>query len=530
MALAKYFSKDLLAINRLINTDQSVFEDILNNRTVALAFDENAINSFEGTCGLELIVRLLARFYPKISIVDLTEENDEKQKELINLANTINGNIEIVTKTGNEDIFILAGFSEKQIITKGFQINFGSDNWISKYSISTIQSFGDSLNPLGCSMSACITVSNAFRNLFSEYVEHTIDEEVNFSTFSLDSEWKENPPFKEVIFDDVVIGGVGAIGNGLIWSLSQIEQLKGNLILVDDETISLSNLQRYVLFVEDDEKKEKVKVAREFFKQKNLKVDTCKGEWKDYIEKRISWKIDCVAVGIDNEKDRIGIQSTLPRIIFNAFTEPELIGITRHLNFETDPCLACSYIPTTEGKNKTEEIAENCRIPDKVDMVKQYYNFNASVDENIQGYSASLLQEISHANKIPIENLTQYSGKKLDEFYSDFICGGVILNLSADKTEIKEVDAPLAFQSAMAGILLATELVKYHMDSELAKVARTDFYHLSPLSELNPYHRELAKDSTGRCLCRDDVFIKRYNEKWKKPRAEKLIINMDQES
>lgn len=517
MALAKYFSKDLLAVNRLINTDQSALEDILKDKIVTLAFDENALSSFEGFCGLDIIVRLLARFYPKIKVIDLSETNDKKRTELIDLAKKINSNIEIVSEKEKEDIYIIAGFTEKEIQTTGNKFFFGSDNWISKYSISKVQTFGVSANPFGCGMSACIIASNVFRSVFSEHINYkVIDRELEFSMYSFCIEPKINPQFKDIVFKDVIIVGIGAIGNGTIWALSKIDKLNGNLALVDDEPISRSNLQRYVLFTEDDETKEKVNVASGFFKQKELKTTACKGTWMDYIDRRNNWNIDCVAVGIDNEKDRIGVQSSLPRIIFNAFTESELIGITRHLDFENKPCLACSYIPTFEGKNRTTEIAENCKIPDKVNMIKDYYNFNASVNEIIANYSESLLQEISKANKISIESLNQYNGKKIDEFYSDFICGGTILTLSETDNEIKYVDAPLAFQSVMAGILLASELAKYHMNAELKLEDRTDLYHLSPFSELNPYHRSLNKDTTGRCLCRDEDFLIRYKEKWNK--------------
>ncbi len=516
MALAKYFSKDLLAINRLISTEQSSLENIINSKVVTLAFDINAINTFEGKCGLDLIIRLLARFYPKMKVIDLSEENEEKREELISLAKKINSNIEILSQSEEEDIFITAGFTKKEAHTNGYKFYFGSENWISKYSISEVQNFGESNNPFGCGMSACILSSNIFRKIFFEFIDFKLpDEEVDFSVFSLDFESKENPRLEEIVFKDVVIAGIGAIGNGTIWALSKIESLKGELALVDDETISRSNLQRYVLFTEDDENKEKVIIAKEHFLQNNINILPFKGTWKDYVNERNEWNIECVAVGIDNENDRIGIQSTLPLIIFNSFTELELIGITRHLDFINEPCLACSYITTSERKNRTTEIAENCKIPDKVDLVKEYFNYNVPVNEIIPGYSISLLEEIAKANDIPIEDLKQYIGKKIDQFYSDFICGGAILNLSKIPKEIKNVDAPLAFQSVMAGILLAAELVKYHLYGNLKQEIRTDLYHLSPISVINPFHRKLGKDKSGRCLCTDSDFRERYEEKWK---------------
>jgi hypothetical protein len=115
-----------------------------------------------------------------------------------------------------------------------------------------------------------------------------------------------------------------------------------------------------------------------------------------------------------------------------------------------------------------------------------------------------------------LDRLSQYNGLTVDQFYSDFICGGTILRLSSTKEEVKDVDAPLAFQSAMAGILLAAELVKYFNFKDFKQDNRTDIYHLSPISKINPFHRQLIKDKTMRCLCQDEDFKRRYIEKWKK--------------
>lgn len=516
MALARYFSKDLLALNKLLNTDSSIFEGVINGKIVTLAFDENAVYTFEGNCGLDLMIRLLARFYPKLNVLDLSGRNSEKQRELIELAKRINGNIENVPDTVAEDILIIAGSTSKELNSKSHKFYFGSENWIAKYSVSESKSFGNSTNPFGSGIAACLLISNIFRTIFCDYIAYKEkDLEVELSTYSLKSGSDHNPPLKDIIFKDLTIAGIGAVGNGVIWALSHLETISGEIALIDSETISRTNLQRYVLFNEDDEDQDKVLVAKTFFRQPLVNVSPCKGEWKDYIKERGNWDVDCVAVGIDSANDRIGIQSSLPRVIFNAFTEDGLIGISRHLDFISKPCLACSYIPTSKKKSRTIEIAEECGIPDKIDMVKDYYNYNAAVNEVIPNYAVSLLQEIANRKRIPLEKLEKYNGNKLDEFYSDFICGGTVLMLSNTENDIKEVDAPLAFQSAMAGILLAAELVKYHMNSDLMQEGRTDIYHLSPVSEINPFHRKLVKDETGRCLCVDDDFVERYREKWR---------------
>ena len=268
MALAKYFSKDLLAINRLVNTDQSILENRLLSSVITIAFDENAVSTCEGNCGLDLIIRLLSRLYPTLKFIDLSKKNEEKKDKLIIIAKGINSNIEIANDGSDEDIFIVAGHSETGIQSKGAVIYLGSDNWISKYSTSRVQSFGTSDNPFGCGISACIAASNVFRYIFSAFLNSvTFDNEFEMSVFSLnEATIKNNPPLGKISFNDVIIAGIGAIGNGTVWALSNLHQLEGDIQLVDNETVSLSNLQRYVLFNENDEKRIKISM------NKNLKI------------------------------------------------------------------------------------------------------------------------------------------------------------------------------------------------------------------------------------------------------------------
>lgn len=521
MALAKYFSKDLLAINRLINTDHNILTKKLEETVISIAFDENSINTFEGSCGMDLIIRLLSRFYPRLKIIDLAGTHNCEVLAFGEQAKKINSKLEIVDDTVKEDVLIVLGQTEKKNIYAGLKVFLGSDNWLAKYSDRSIQKFGESNNPFGAGLAVCLTVSNVFRYVFREYLPyHDLDSEFELSAYTLksDSNPADNPAFEEFNIGDLVIAGVGAIGNGVVWSLSKINSLKGNIHLVDEEKVGLSNLQRYILLEEDDEKGVKVEIAKKYLRQNGLEVTPFKHNWDSYLNTTGNWKIKKVAVGIDNIKDRIGIQSTLPETIFNAFTEPELLAITRHKDFINDACLGCSNIPTAKKKDYTNEIADNCKIPGKANLVKDYYNLELPVGVPIPNSNQeSLLMTIAKANGTTIEKLSRFHNMRLNEFYSDFVCGGVILEVSNGDNQISNVDAPLAFQSAMAGILLAAEIVKDASSQKLEQEQRTDIYHLSPIvNGQNPFHRLIEKDLTGRCICRDEDFLNGYVTKWEK--------------
>lgn len=519
MAIAKYFSKDLLAINQLLRSNDKNLENILLETRIGIAFDKNAIETKEGQKAIDLSVRLLCRLYPNLSIIDLSNQNKSKVLELKKLAISINSSIDISTTDVNLDVLIIAGYTNKTIENKGVVLFFGSNNWNATFSLTKPQKFRNSGNPFGCGVAACITISNVFRLVFKEYLpEKELDKDFVFSTLNFNSfETPFNPKLNGVILRDIVLVGIGAIGNGAVWALSNLHEIDGRLDLVDNEKLKLSNLQRYVMFSEKDIDNYKVELAKRKFVKKKIKVRSFKISWAEYLKERNNWNIETVAVAIDNKSDRIAIQSSLPKKIFNSYTENNLLGIARHLDFIDSACLACGYIPSQKERNYINEVADNCNIPNLSIAVKDYINLNLDVDAIINPQNtSSLLDIIAKANNIERSKLVQFHGKKVNEFYSEFVCGGISLKLSDAKSKIANIDAPLAFQSAMAGILLAAELVINSGNLRIKPIKQqSHFYPLNPISENNPFNHRLSKDNTGRCLCMDKDFQKQYNFKWK---------------
>jgi len=518
MGLTKYFSKDLLAINRLIKVDQDIVIQKLNETVVRICFDDDAVNSKEGNCCIDLLIRLFARFYPRIILHDCSGNNSVYIKELKALAKTINGEIEFVSEKKDSTYNIFAGNIRKKKLSKSNTFYLGSDNWIFKYSRTKKQKFGNSDNPFGSGMAACLTAANLFRDIFKDFQGiDTLDDDVNLSSYNLNFKNLANPKFKRIKFNDVVITGLGAVGNGLLWSLSKIDDLEGSLHLVDHDNFSSSNLQRYVMAIEKDIGNLKVSKAKRLLKKKKLSVKIFPAKWSEYLSQRGDWDIDCVVVSIDNAQDRIGIQSSLPKLILNAFTEGNDIGITRHRNFISESCLTCSCIPEGPKKHRINEIADNCNIPKYFDLVKDYYNLDKAVDEIIPGKNESILSIIAKANSFDIAALEQFKGKKIDEFYSDAVCGGNIFTLSNQEDKQNNIDVPMAFQSVIAGLLLGIELVKYSGGQKSYNFQRTDFYSLFRLNEkTNPVHISIPKNATGSCICGDAIYKERYREKWLK--------------
>lgn len=517
MGIAKYFSKDLLAINQLLKKNNKDIRDILGGVKIGICFDRNAIETKEGSKGLELAVRLLARLYPKISLIDLTQSNIEKQKELTSLARSINSQIEIDYTASAATLLLVMGGTDQKL-PSGKKFYCGSENWIAKFSQDKQVTFSDTENPFGCGVSVCILCSNTFRYIFNQFFsDRQLDDDVEFSVLDLDYKKSRNAVLPIVSINELALVGFGAIGNGVMWALSQCPGVSGTIQVIDHETVSLSNLQRYILLSEDDIDKPKVELAPKFFSKSKLNIIPFQKSWADFLASSGNWKVQNVAVAIDNKKDRVSIQSSLPEKIFNAYTEENLIGIAEHADFVNAPCLACGYIPVQKERNYTEEVAANCNIPQHVNFVKDYLNLNISVDSTYNNMTTSLLDVIATANSIERSQLNQFNGKNVQQFYSEFVCGGISMSLSkVDSAIATNVDAPLAFQSAMAGILLASRVV-IDASALAAKGSKqqTHFYPLNRFDKYNPFNHNLQKDFTGRCLCADRDFIDVYKKKWR---------------
>ena len=57
------------------------------------------------------------------------------------------------------------------------------------------------------------------------------------------------------------------------------------------------------------------------------------------------------------------------------------------------------------------------------------------------------------------DELARFADLQLRELYTDAICGGALLAMGGSPGGLERAEAPLAFQSALAGVLLAAELV-----------------------------------------------------------------------
>ncbi|MDO8999837.1 MAG: E2 ligase fold family C protein [Bacteroidota bacterium] len=510
MALAKYFSKNLLALSQVLkNANSNQFQSILDNTVIGIAFNEE-IKKHEGAAALDLSVRLIARLYPKINFINLDSSNKDVIVELKKLAASINSKIEFVTEQPSV-VLVIGNCAIERSITNGPVYFIGSNGWVTKFSSENPVRVGNTNNPLAAGVAACIGASNIFRYVFSDFLSSPeFDEDFSLSLITLDT--VDNVPDaknKTVDIGHAHLVGFGAIGNGFLWALKNSPFLKGTLTLVEPEKLDLSNLQRYILAEERHIEKPKIELAKESMQGSKVDLRPFAEDWAGYLNKK-GWNNQTVIVAIDNAQDRINIQASLPESIINSYTENNVIGISRHFDFINETCLACIYMPSGKQKSHSQQVADNLNLSQHERFIRDYIFYNKNADDQ-------LLNLVAQANNIEPEKLQAYNGLPVQQFYSSIVCGGTLMELRNDHTVVEHVEAPLAFQSAMAGILELSELIitKAGLRKEKMNI-KTQFYPLSPIkSGVNPYNHDFAKDNSGRCMCADQDFQGLYMSKWK---------------
>jgi len=105
-------------------------------------------------------------------------------------------------------------------------------------------------------------------------------------------------------------------------------------------------------------------------------------------------------------------------------------------------------------KNEDERVAEELRIPGGTPG-----NPHASADKSA-GFPSRSSGASPRVSGVPFEALEKFVGQPVLTFYRNAICGGLMVGLTGG-TSAGTAVVPMAFQSALAGIMLAADLVKH---------------------------------------------------------------------
>lgn len=500
MALAPYFAKAALAAADILNgVSPSQFEELLAPIVVGIAVDEDVLHNFECQTLSELLTNLLARLYPGLVLVG----PDSWVARMEQLALSINPNLDLHREAGCA-VWVCVG--NGQLGTDAaVVIHASSEGWIARITESPV-ACGRSINPLGAAAAACLAAANVFRTVFSRYLPGA-ERDKNLSLCLFDFNVNDHqctnghPEIAGSIAKDATLVGAGAIGNGTLWALAR-SPIAGTLQVIDPETVDASNPQRYVL-TESSTRTDKVDLAVAAG-QGSLKVIPFKGAWANFLAAGNSYSL--VATAVDTIDARVDIQAGLPLHVLNAWTQTGDLGVSRHRFLGDQACLACLYIPRHAKLSEEQLVQQAIRYTGDIMALRNSLYTNDPLD---QGW----IEKIATNMGVKLEDVQPFLGKSLRELYQKGICGGTLL--STDLAEnVATIAVPMAFQSAMAGVMLASEMILYSMGASSAPPPVTTKINL-----LRPIGRHLSESEYkhSKCICQDpdfvDAYIKKFGQK-----------------
>ena len=491
MAIPDYFRRNAVAIAQAVSgLDEERLETKLRDVCVGVTIGSDAGGS-EGRAAADLLVRLFARLYPALAFRD--ESDTGADGEAADLALRVNPRIDL---SEDPTIEVVIGSASG---TQGVRriIFVGSNGWTATLSSRHPQTSGNTKNPFGAGLAACLAAADVFRHLFVPDGE--LDTDMDFAVpFGSDDAGVDPDVTADV--GSLVLAGAGAIGNATAWALSRA-QLRGSIEIVDAEAIDFGNLQRYVLAERADENTQKANfIAERFVGTLQAEAHSCR--LAEFLQSRDS-RTDLLLLALDSAQDRRAAQASLPRRIANAWTQPHDLGVSVH-NFTHGACVSCLYQPNGQQRSEDVVIAEAFGIPDKLMDVRNLLHSNGGAPRN-------LLEAIAAASGVKLETLLPFEGRPLRSLYSDGFCGGAVIPLDAIGAPADDVHVPLAHQSALAGVLLAAAAVKLAQDEpEHSAVAQFDV--LKPQERFQVY--PVAKNPEGRCICQDKDYVDVYREKF----------------
>ncbi len=540
MGFARFFGKSAISAASLLRRfDDDEFRRKLATSVVGIAYDDVATSTSEGQRTLELLVDLLARLYPTVAIKGLDTTSAEQSHALARLSARARAiNPEITLLHGLDQVTALAvvgATTVEGLVANGnpFVVYIGSNEWIARASTRRPVRSSPSDNPFGAGAAACIAAAAVFRSIFADELEQRglpelgalsaedAHEDLSLSLLDFSAGAATRVDYQQlpgaIDIGETFLVGVGAIGNAAVWALARTSGLTGTLNLIDGEVIELSNLQRYVLATEASVGQRKVDIAAtairsdlESIAEQGLAVRAHAKHWDAYLATRNDYLLNHVLLALDSAEDRIAAQSSLPQWIANAWTQPENLGISRHASFRDDACVACLYLPTQVRKSRDALYAEALGIQSQEEIMEVRRLLHSGAPVGVQ-----FLKTMTEHLGVPLEPLAGFANRPLEHFYSEALCGGVVLNLGGRVGTERRTEVPMAFQSAMAGIILAAELVVHAggLRSEPLP-CRSEIDLLRPLgTRLNS---PAVKHPSGRCICQDKAYLDVYASKYPK--------------
>lgn len=497
MALAPFFPRAYTAIGQHLNVTREALENTLSGHVIGLVLSRNC--SVDGNDRLiaELLVNLLARLYPVITI---SGPDPGECQRIADLALAINPDLEVVFDAALATLSVFIG--EPASTAQGFTA--ASSGWVARVGCAKENAItGGPFNPYSSGAAAALAAWRVFAVAVLGKDPAQISD-ISLSLLDFSENAGLNDPLPAVNLGEVAFAGIGAVGNPALWALARHPGLTGRIHLIDPQNVELSNLQRYCLPHFSDQNINKVALAQRELQHSDLLFEPWHLSLEDFADTYGDiGTIPTICVSVDNVEGRRVAQALLPRLVVNAWTGDGRLGASWHRFTGEAACLACLYHPSGISLSQTE-MAANCLGMPHLELAKLWMN-----EKPLSGKDISTIEKHLHLEKV---SLREWIGKRVQDVYTGVICGGIGVDLPA----IGHVaTVPLAHQSVLAGIFMAAELVK-RLAPELESKSQPqplilwdDIKCMPPISS---WARPRAKKAG--CFCGDPIYQEAFRHKW----------------
>lgn len=285
----------------------------------------------------------------------------------------------------------------------------------------------------------------------------------------------------------VLVGG-GAVGNGFLRALRHL-RVRGTLSIVDPKVVGEGNPNRCLYFTGDDVGLPKAatlaQAALPDFPDLKLEPNAC--TFGELVAG--TGPVDTAIVTVDSRRARRSLQKEIPRRIIDASTTDARAVIVHSHSQPTDgACLACIYRHVPDEHARERSIAEGLGID--IETVREgFITTNAAA-------------RIARAH--PAVQPAAIIGKAYDTLFKELCSAQALLT-----PEGRQVLAPFAFVSALAGVLLVIELLRSNHRAEA-----TNYWTIDPWGSPRSRLRRLRPRVPDCEFCADDDAQRLIHSLW----------------
>lgn len=272
------------------------------------------------------------------------------------------------------------------------------------------------------------------------------------------------------------MAGAGAVGNAIALALKHLP-VTGQLIVIDPKSVTEGILNRCLCFDADDIGGPKAISLAKWIARHCPGVDAraFQGTLQQHRVQRPG-EIDRLIVGVDSRRARRGLQEELAREVFDASTTGVEEVVFHHNRLMTGKaCLACVYAQTRQEGVFERHVADALGV----------------TLEDVQSYLITPSAAARIAMVYPRVCVEQLIGRAYDSVFRE-MCA----TQSLRTPEERQVLAPFAFVSQLAGTVAAIELFLRRADEE--RSAKFNYWRVSPWRGVNV---DLQQDFSARSDC-----------------------------